>query len=151
MKCQNCYAQIKSGSNICEYCGFQITINKDSKNKDSKNKENVVNNSSVSLMDEQRLAPEFRDILGYNPTQKISSEYEKINNHEKHYEDNKYFEKKSLRKWGITQTIIEFCIYCIVFNALEGYSQQQDVVVLIYLFWSFIRAFNFFVLRRSKS
>ena len=146
MKCQNCYAQIKSGSNLCEYCGSQITINKD-----SKNKENVLNNSSVSLVDEQRLAPEFRDILGYNPTQKISSEYDKINHHKKHYEEIKYFEKKSSRKWGITQSIIEFFIYCILINALEGYYQQQEVVVAIYLFWSFIRAFNFFVLRRPKS
>ena len=146
MKCKNCYAQIKSDSFICEYCGSQIKINKA-----SKNDENVVNNSSVSLIDEQRLAPEFRDILGYNPTQKISSEYDQISHNEKHYEESKYFENKSSRKWGITQSIIEFFIYCLFINALEGYPQQQDVVVAIYLFWSFIRAFNFFVLRRSKS
>ena len=125
---------------ICEYCGFQIIVKKD-----SKNKENVINYNSVSLIDEQRLAPEFRHILGYNPVQKTSSEYDEINHHEK-----QYVEKKSSRKWGITQSIIEFFIYCILISATDGYSEQQDIIVAIYLLWSFIRAFNFFVLKRSK-
>ena len=144
MKCQNCYAQIKSGSNICDYCGTQII----SQNKSSK-KENFNNNISVSPeYDEERLTPEFRQILGYNPNQKRSSESDEINYQGKQYLENLYTEKKAYRKWGITQTIIEFIIYCIIINLLEGYYEQQDVVVAIYLIWSFIRAFNLFVIKR---
>ena len=145
VKCQNCYAQIKSDSNICEYCGFQLTIKKS-----SNNKENLVNDNSVSLTDEQRLSPEFRHILGYDANQKRSSESDELNYYNKYSSESKYFNKNSSRKWGITQSIIEFFIYCVLINLLDGYYEQQEVVVAIYLIWSFIRAFNFFVLKRSK-
>ena len=146
VKCQNCYAQIKTGSIICDYCGSQVTFKKS-----SNNNENVTKSNSVSLKDEERLSPEFRQILGYDSSQVKSSELEEINHQEKKPFDNTYFVKRPSRKWGVTQTIIEFFIYCILFNLLEGYYQQQDVVVGIYLLWSFIRAFNFFVLKRSNS
>ena len=142
MKCQNCYAQIKRGSNICDYCGTQITIKGTTDKKGNETKHDSVS-SSYEL---ERLSPEFRQILGHNPSSQRFSEVNERNYQEQSFEN---FDKvSSKRDWGITQSIIEFFLYCIIYNLLEGYYEQQDVVAGIYILWSCIRAFNFFILKR---
>jgi len=143
VKCENCYAQLKKNSHICDYCGTPIAIDKKLINQDKEN--NYDEDLPESEYDEDRLSPEFRQILGTSSNRKTSSESGNSYNLEK-----LAFEKKPSRKWGIGQTFVEFIIYCVIFNLLEGYSDQQDVVVTIYLIWSGIRAFNFFILKRTK-
>ena len=60
------------------------------------------------------------------------------------------FKKKPTRKWGIGQSVLEFFIYAIILAAVDGNSQQEDIVIAIYLIWSLIRAFNFFVLNKNN-
>ena len=74
------------------------------------------------------IAAEGRDVSGYD-------------------EDGK---KKPKRKWGIGQSVLEFFIYAIILAAVDGNSQQEDIVIAIYLIWSLIRAFNFFVLNKNN-
>ena len=144
MKCKNCYGPIKKNSNICDYCGTPIIIeNKSTDQEKINNKKEVLSGS-----EEDRLSPEFRQILGTNSSKKKSLESGNYNNLKNQAIESKYFDKKPSRKWGVGQTIFEFIIYCVIFNLLEGYPYQQDVVVLIYLLWSGFRAFNFFVLKR---
>ena len=141
MKCVNCYGTIKRGSNICDYCGTPVVVENESIN------QNINNDDDSSEYEENRLSPEFRQILGTSSSKKRPSESSGYNNLETKVFENNYLEKKPSRKWGVGQTIFEFIIYCVIFNLLEGYPDQQDVVVLIYLIWSGIRAFNFFVLK----
>ena len=142
MKCKTCYAQLKKGSSSCTYCGTPISIENHSKEQEKTNR--------VQESDLDRLSPEFRQILEPN-SRKKSSEYIEDNNLKvkQSYEDLS-FKKKPKRKWGIGQSILEFFIYAIILSAFEGNSQQQDIVVAIYLIWSLIRAFNFFVLNKNK-
>ena len=100
--------------------------------------------------EEDRLSPEFRQILGAKSSKKRSLESGNFNTQKNKAFESNYFEKKKSRNWGVGQTIFEFVIYCVIVNLLEGYPYQQDVIVLIYLLWSGFRAFNFFVLKRGK-
>ena len=140
MKCKTCYAQLKQGSSICNYCGTPISIENHSKEQEKTNR--------VKQYDLDRLSPEFRQILEPN-SRKENSEYIEDNNLQvtESYE-NLNFKKKSTRKWGIGQSVLEFFIYAIILAAVEGNYQQEDIVTAIYLIWSLIRAFNFFVLNK---
>ena len=64
MKCVNCYGPIKRGSNICDYCGTPVVVEKESINQD-------INNDVFSEDEEDRLSPEFRQILGTSSSNKI--------------------------------------------------------------------------------
>ncbi len=140
MKCKTCYAQLKKGSSSCSYCGTPISIENYSKEQE---KSNRVQESNLD-----RLSPEFRQILEPN-SRKENSEYIEDNNLQvtESYE-NLNFKKKSTRKWGIGQSVLEFFIYAIILAAVDGNYQQEDIVTAIYLIWSLIRAFNFFVLNK---
>ena len=142
MKCKTCYAHLKKGSSICSYCGTPISIENHSK------EQGKTNRAQESDLD--RLSPEFRQILDPN-LRKKNSEYIEDNNLQvkESYED-LYFKKEPTRKWGIGQSVLEFFIYAIILAAVDGNSQQEDIVVAIYLIWSLIRAFNFFVLNKNK-
>lgn len=142
MKCKTCYAQIKKGSSSCTYCGTPINIENHSK------EQKKTNSSQESDLD--RLSPEFRRILEAN-SRKKSTEYVEDNNLQvkESYEDLS-FKQKPKRKWGIGQSVLEFFIYAIILAAVEGNPQQEDIVIAIYLIWSLIRAFNFFVLNKHK-
>ena len=142
MKCKTCYAQIRKGSSICNYCGTPISIENHSKEQE---KTNIAPESDLD-----RLAPEFRQIQEPN-SRKKNSEYIEDNNLQvkESYED-LYFKKKPIRKWGIGQSVLEFFIYAIILAAVDGNLQQEDIVTAIYLIWSLIRAFNFFVLNKNK-
>ena len=141
MKCKTCYAQLKQGTSICNYCGTPISI--DENHSKEQEKTNRVQESDLD-----RLSPEFRQILEPN-SRKENSEYIEDNNLQvtESYE-NLNFKKKSTRKWGIGQSVLEFFIYAIILAAVEGNLQQEDIVTAIYLIWSLIRAFNFFVLNK---
>ena len=146
MKCENCYAQIKKGSNICDYCGTPIVIEKFLNKQEKK-----INNDEVPTgYDEDRLSPEFRQILGSSSKRNISTEFEEINLQNEHTFKDTNFEKSSSRKWGVVQSVIEFLFFCGLFSIVEGNLEQENVVTGIYLMWSSIRAFNFFVLKRRK-
>ena len=142
MKCKICYAQIKKGSSSCSYCGASISIANHSKEQEKTNR--------TQESDLDRLSPEFRQILKSN-SRKNSSEFIEDNNLKvkESYEDLS-FKKKPTRKWGFVQSILEFFIYAIILGAVDGNSQQEDIVIAIYLIWSLIRAFNFFVLSKQK-
>ncbi len=142
MKCKTCYAQLKKGSSSCTYCGTPISIENHSKEQEKPNR--------AKESDLDRLSPEFRQILEPN-FRKKNSEYIEDNNLQvkESYEDLD-FKKKTTRKWGIGQSVLEFFIYAIILAAVDGNSQQEDIVVAIYLIWSLIRAFNFFVLNKNK-
>tara|TARA_Y100000994_G_scaffold231884_1_gene218691 strand:+ start:782 stop:1210 length:429 start_codon:yes stop_codon:yes gene_type:complete len=142
VKCKTCYAQLKKGSSSCTYCGTPISIENHSKEQEKPNR--------AKESDLDRLSPEFRQILEPN-FRKKNSEYIEDNNLQvkESYEDLD-FKKKPTRKWGIGQSVLEFFIYAIILAAVDGNSQQEDIVVAIYLIWSLIRAFNFFVLNKNK-
>tara|TARA_Y100000991_G_C21918548_1_gene325467 strand:+ start:417 stop:845 length:429 start_codon:yes stop_codon:yes gene_type:complete len=142
VKCKTCYAQLKKGSSSCTYCGTPISIENHSKEQEKPNR--------AKESDLDRLSPEFRQILEPN-FRKKNSEYIEDNNLQvkESYEDLD-FKKKTTRKWGIGQSVLEFFIYAIILAAVDGNSQQEDIVVAIYLIWSLIRAFNFFVLNKNK-
>ena len=142
MKCKTCYAQLKKGSSSCIYCGTPISIANNSKEQEKTNR--------TQESDLDRLSPEFRQILEPN-SRKKSYEYKEDNNLKvkESYEDLS-LKKKPTRKWGIGQSILEFFIYAIILAAVDGNSQQEDIVIAIYLIWSLIRAFNFFVLNKHK-
>ena len=146
MKCKNCYGPIKKSSNICDYCGTPVIIEKESISQEKKYK----NDEVLQEFEEDRLSPEFRQILGAKSSKKRSLESGNFNSLENQAFESNYFEKKKSRSWGVGQTIFEFVIYCVIVNLLEGYPYQQDVIVLIYLLWSGFRAFNFFVLKGGK-
>ena len=144
MKCKTCYAQLKKGSSSCIYCGTPISI----ENQNHSKEQERTNRAQESDLD--RLSPEFRQILESN-SRKNNSEYIEDNNLQvkESYED-LYFQKKPTRKWGIGQSVLEFFIYAIILAAVDGNLQQEDIVTAIYLIWSLIRAFNFFVLNKNK-
>ena len=146
MKCKNCYGPIKKSSNICDYCGTPVIIEHESTSQEEKNN----NDEVLPVFEEDRLSPEFRQILGTKSSQKRSLESGNFNNLKNQAFESNYFEKKTSRNWGVGQTIFEFVIYCVIVNLIAGYPYQQDVVVLIYLLWSGFRAFNSFVLKSGK-
>ena len=142
MKCKTCYAQLKKGSSSCNYCGTPISIENHSKEQEKTN--------SAQESDLDRLSPEFRQILEPN-TRKKSSEYVEDNNLQvRESYENLSYKNKPKRKWGIGQSVLEFFIYAIILAAVDGNSQQEDIVISIYLIWSLIRAFNFFVLNKNN-
>ena len=138
MKCKICYGQLKKGSSICEYCGNPIIVENYSKEQDNKN--------SASESELDRLSPEFRQILESNSRKKISANLEDKNLQVKESYEDIYIKKKPARKWGIGQSVLEFFIYAIILAAVDGNLQQEDIVTAIYVIWSLIRAFNFFLL-----
>ena len=145
MKCKNCYAQIKKDSTICDYCGTPIVIEKTLNKKEKNNNDEV-----LPRYEEDRLSPEFRQILGSGSYQNTSTELEQINHQSKQNFEPASFEKRVSRKWGIAQTIIEFFFFCGLLGIVEGNLEQENIVIGIYFIWSSIRAFNFFVLKRGK-
>ena len=142
MKCQNCYAQLKKGSSSCTYCGTPITIETHSKEQDKTNRD--------PESDLDRLSPEFRQILKSNSSKNNSKYTEDQQLQVKESYEDLYLNKKPTRKWGIGQSLLEFFIYAIILAAVDGNLQQEDIVTGIYLVWSLIRAFNFFVLSKNK-
>ena len=142
MKCQICYAQLKKGSSSCAYCGTPITIETHSKEQDKTNRD--------PESDLDRLSPEFRQILKSNSSKNNSKYTEDQQLQVKESYEDLYLNKKPTRKWGIGQSLLEFFIYAIILAAVDGNLQQEDIVTGIYLVWSLIRAFNFFVLSKNK-
>ena len=142
MKCKICYAQIKKNSNICDYCGTQITIENY-----PKESENI---SKASKSDLDRLSPEFRRILESKSSKKLVTNVEDKKLLVKDSYEDINFKKKPTRKWGIVQSVIEFFFFCGILGMVDGNLDQENVVVSIYLIWSSIRAFNFFVLKKNK-
>tara|TARA_Y100000589_G_scaffold326884_1_gene367568 strand:+ start:2756 stop:3184 length:429 start_codon:yes stop_codon:yes gene_type:complete len=142
VKCKICYAQLKKGSSSCTYCGTPISVEKHSREQEKTNREQEY--------DLDRLSPEFRQILESNSRKKDSEYVEENNLKVKESYEDLYFKKKPKRNWGVGQTVLEFFIYAIILGVVDGNLQQEDTVTAIYLIWSLIRAFNFFVLSKNK-
>ena len=142
MKCKICYAQLKKGSSSCTYCGTPISVEKHSREQEKTNREQEY--------DLDRLSPEFRQILESKSSKKLATDLEDKKLLVKESYEDINFKKKTTRKWGIVQSVIEFFFFCGIFGMVEGNLDQENVVVSIYLIWSSIRAFNFFVLKKNK-
>ena len=117
LRCKNCYAPLKSGSNICEYCGTAIVFNKrvaQQIEKDSQRKASDINE-------------QMRNYQG-------STKYQNMMRGEKPIKEPST--TKSSNNLGCLRTIFEFIIYAVILSLFPD-SFSDIIVSILLIYWAY--------------